>query len=127
MRAISIRQPWAFAIFRLGKDIENRTRSTKHRGTLLIHASKTWSKAGYNFITNRLDEFVPSEKHHVFGAIIGKVNLVDCVSQSDSRWFFGDYGFELEDPVEFKKPIPWKGQLGIFDIPDQIVRSVLLP
>lgn len=127
MRAISIRQPWAFAIFRLGKDIENRTRPTKFRGPLLIHASKTWSKEGYNFITNRLDEFVLSEKQHVFGAIIGQVTLIDCVSESDSRWFFGDYGFEIENPIEFLKPIPWKGQLGIFDIPDQIVRSVLLP
>lgn len=123
MKCISLKPPWPYAIFKLGKNIENRTWPTKHRGLLSIHASKTWSEAGYNFITHRLDEFVPSKEHHVFGAIIGQVNLIDCVDQSDSRWFFGDWGFELEDPVEFKKPIPYRGQLGIFDVPDRILKA----
>ena len=123
MKTISIKQPFVYAIFKLGKDIENRNWPTKHRGPLLIHASKTWDKGGYNFLTYRLDEFVPSKEHHVFGAIIGQVNLIDCVDQSDSRWFFGGWGFELEDPVEFKKPIPYRGQLGIFDVPDRILKA----
>lgn len=122
MKALSVRQPFAYAIFRLNKDIENRRWPTKHRGPLLIHASKTWDEAGYNFLTYRFDEFVPSKEHHAFGAIIGQVHLIDCVDQSDSRWFFGDYGFELEDPEEFKKPIPYRGQLGLFEVPDRILQ-----
>ena len=50
------------------------------------------------------------------GGIIGSVNLADCVYQSDSPWFQGPYGFVLRDP----KPlpfIPFKGQLGFFDVP----------
>jgi len=38
-RALSIRQPWAYAILHLGKDIENRPWRTNFRGPLLIHAS----------------------------------------------------------------------------------------
>jgi hypothetical protein len=45
------------------------------------------------------------------------VAIVDCVAVSASPWFFGGFGFVLRDP----KPlpfIPWKGQLGFFEIPD---------
>jgi hypothetical protein len=122
MKAISLRPPWPYAIFHLDKDIENRTWPTRYRGPLLIHASKTWDEAGYDFLSYSMDRFVPSKQHHVFGAIVGQVNLINCVDRSDSRWFFGDYGFELEDPIEFKKPFTYKGQLGIFDVPDHVLR-----
>ena len=40
MKALSIRQPWAWAILHAGKRIENRDwRSCHYRGPLLIHAS----------------------------------------------------------------------------------------
>jgi len=54
------------------------------------------------------------------GGIIGSVEIVDCVTESNSRWFMGRYGFVLRDP----KPlpfIPWKGQLGFFDVPDSVI------
>ena len=38
--ALSVRQPWAWAIIHAGKDIENRSWATKFRGRVLIHASK---------------------------------------------------------------------------------------
>ena len=41
MKAISIRQPWAWLIVHGYKDVENRTWATKHRGPILIHAGKT--------------------------------------------------------------------------------------
>jgi hypothetical protein len=46
VRAITVRQPWAWAIARGKKNIENRSQSTKHRGTLLIHAGQGWSDRG---------------------------------------------------------------------------------
>jgi len=39
IKALTIRQPWAFAILNLGKDVENRSWRTRHRGPLLIHAA----------------------------------------------------------------------------------------
>ena len=39
MKALSIRQPWAWLILHGGKDIENRTWATKLRGRVLIHAA----------------------------------------------------------------------------------------
>ena len=41
VRALSIRQPWAWLIIHAGKDIENRIHNTRHRGPLYIHAPKT--------------------------------------------------------------------------------------
>lgn len=46
VRAITVRQPWAWAIAHGGKTVENRSRGTKHRGTLLIHAGAAWSDRG---------------------------------------------------------------------------------
>ena len=43
-KAISIRQPWAWAIVHAGKDIENRDWSTRYRGPVCIHAAKGMTK-----------------------------------------------------------------------------------
>lgn len=40
MKALTLRQPWATAIFKLGKTIENRRWNTSFRGRFLIHAAK---------------------------------------------------------------------------------------
>lgn len=39
MKALTIKQPWAWAILRAGKNVENRTWGTVYRGPLLIHSS----------------------------------------------------------------------------------------
>ena len=115
MKALSIKQPWAWLIVRGIKNIENRKWSTKYRGILLVHASKKWDQNGFDF-ANAMGEFVPDRKDHVFGAIVGKVNLTDCVMSHTSKWFFGPQGFVLEDPEEFITPIPCRGQLGLWEL-----------
>lgn len=52
MKALSIRQPWAYALLHMGKGIENRERADgkmpaicRHRGRLLLHASKMFHVA----------------------------------------------------------------------------------
>lgn len=46
MKAITVRQPWAWAIATGAKTVENRTRGTRYRGPLAIHAGAGWSKRG---------------------------------------------------------------------------------
>ncbi len=124
MKCLSLRNPWPYAIFHLEKDFENRPWSSNHRGPLLIHTSKTWDQRGYEFLTGQfMDEWVPSKDHHVFGAIVGRVEVIDCLDDADSRWFYGPFGLELANPVEFKKPIPWRGQLGLFDVPANVIKE----
>lgn len=48
------------------------------------------------------------------GGIVGVAEIVDCVSQCDSEWFVGKFGFVIRNarPVAF---IPVRGELGFFD------------
>ena len=65
---------------------------------------------------------LPPIEHLERGGIVGSVEIVDCVAVSDSPWFFGRFGFVLRDP----KPlpfVPWKGQLGFFDVPASALPS----
>jgi hypothetical protein len=128
--AISVRQPWAWAIVHAGKDIENRSWATKFRGPVCIHAAKGMGQQEYrdaaHFITSTLgsapDRAWLDQWHGVCaapyrlerGGIIGIAEIVDCVEVSDSPWFFGRFGFVLNAarPTAF---IPVKGSLGFFD------------
>jgi hypothetical protein len=126
MKALSIRNPWAWAIIHAGKNIENRSWSTNYRGPFLIHASKGMTRGDYE---NCLDAMHQISRTHPFpsgltlpafealerGGIVGKARIVDCVSSSPSPWFFGPYGFVLADvePVTFR---PCKGALGFFNV-----------
>ena len=49
------------------------------------------------------------------GAIIGEVDIVDCVTVSDNPWFTGPYGFVLANPEAYNHPISCKGRLGFFE------------
>ncbi len=118
-KALSIRQPWAWAILHAGKDIENRTWATSFRGPVCIHASQgvggwgEWDEA-VAFIELGRGHVPPLRSMITKGGIIGTAEIVDCVTASNSPWFFGPYGFVLRNvqPVEF---IPVKGALGFFD------------
>ena len=129
MKALSIRQPWAWLILNAGKDIENRDWRTHVRGRVLIHAAKgmtidewggAWGFAEGSGASTKAIAAGVTSKNIERGGIIGSVEIVDCVTESNSRWFMGRYGFVLRDP----KPlpfIPWKGQLGFFDVPDSVI------
>lgn len=127
MKALSLKQPWAWLTIQGIKDVENRNWSTDYRGPLVIHASKNWSQDGFDFICGHKGLWVPWREDHVFGALIGYVDMIDCVdTYHDPEWFWGDWGFVFKRPREFKTPIPWKGRLGLFDVPDKIVMSATI-
>lgn len=124
MKALSIRQPWSWAILFAGKDIENRSWWTRFRGRVLIHASKGMTKGEFeDFIQtahaiSTTDSFpagltIPAFDDLPRGGIVGEAEIVDCVTRSDSPWFFGPYGFVLRNarPLPFR---PCKGKLGFF-------------
>lgn len=115
MKVISIRQPWAWLIVAGHKDIENRDWPTKVRGRVAIHAGKYRPQAGE--IAEIEKEFGvkinPAELK--YGGIIGTAEIVDCVEDHDSCWFFGEFGFVLADarPGAF---LPCQGKLGFFEV-----------
>lgn len=138
---LSIRQPWAFSIFHLGKPIENRAWATKYRGPLAIHASLWAPRVQDRAVQEAFDAIrsivgnIPFERAVMdatrpcgpffwealpHGGIIGTVDLVDCVTESDSPWFFGPYGFVLANPRPCKF-VPMKGRLGLFNIDANLI------
>ena len=114
MKALSIQQPWAWAILHAGKDVENRMWKTGYRGTILIHTGKLYDKIGHSYIEDVLGIQIPDNLP--VGGIYGKVDIIDCVTHSTSRWFNGLYGFVLANPKPFPFT-PYKGSLGLFDVP----------
>lgn len=124
MKALTVRQPWAHAIIRLGKCVENRTWPTTYRGPLLIHAAlgKSDSASWKKFVQER--NFVPKVSTNLFwmGGIIGRVNLIDCLSLTEVQmrsdtvgfWATGPWCWLLSDP----EPLPFapcKGRLGLWE------------
>lgn len=124
MRALSIRQPWAWLILHAGKDIENRQWPAHYRGELLVHAAKGMTGDEYwearAFVAGQpelmqLLHTIPPMGALERGGIVGRVELVDCVRASTSPWFVGEYGFALRDP----QPLPFRplrGELGFFRV-----------
>jgi hypothetical protein len=126
VKALSIRQPWAWLILNAGKDIENRDWPAHFRGRFLIHASKGMTQdeyinAAYTLRDIRKDIELPPFEALERGGIVGTAVLASCVRQSDSPWFFGEYGFVLRDaaPLPFR---PYKGRLGFFDVADSDIK-----
>jgi len=120
--ALSVRQPWAWAIVAGYKKIENRSAGSiaaggMTKGRIAIHAASGlkedefqwghWRLIRHGVTCPRPDELVRS-------AIIGAVDVVDIVSESDSEWFGGQMGLVLEN-AEICDPIPCPGALGYFE------------
>lgn len=119
MKALSIQQPWAWAIIAGHKGIENRSWTTSYRGPLLIHAGMTLSSAAYARIIELGRELgfeVPPPGELVRGGIIGRVELVDVVTASRDPWFVeGSYGWVLESPMRLPFR-PLTGRLRLFEV-----------
>jgi len=130
MKAISIRQPYAEAIVAGVKTLENRTWSTAYRGKLAIVASKT---------IDPVDIPEVSGAPLLTGCVIGVVDLVDIVrpisaeecesetdlvTEADMDWYVQDsIGWILRNPRRCR-PVPIKGRLGLYDIPDDLVEII---
>ena len=122
MKCLSICQPFAELIIQNKKTIELRRWNTKIRGEFLVHAPIKIRKEAYEKL--KINEKLTT------GAIIGKVELVDVKKYEslkeikiDKKKHFGSttsqkriYGFILKNAKPFRIPIPWKGQLGFFDV-----------
>jgi len=120
IKCITLHQPWAWAIFH-GKPVENRDWFCGYRGPLLIHAGKTFDDYGVKWIWDNRAELgipwsaMPSVSDFPRGALIGKVDMIGCVRNHPSPWFFGPWGHVYANPEEFEKPIPAKGKQMLWD------------
>lgn len=153
MKALSVRQPWAYLLCSGIKDIENRTWKLpeKYKGErVLIHASANPDSIKLEIegqaTIKEIEMFSAlgkSEDENLFSAIIGSVRFIDCVINHESIWAeksetgqldeqtneFGkpNYNWVATDAVLFEKPIlNVKGRLNFwdFDLPEEYVKLI---
>ncbi len=138
MKAITIWQPWAQLIVFGEKKIETRSWQTKVRGTIAIHAAKKDCfslmkslplKEQEYFEEAQVYNYYDGEMCVPLGAIIGTVDLVDCLSIEElmlttyaikkeiifGDWAEGRFGWVLENPIQFDTPIPVNGHQGFWN------------
>src|SRR5262249_18011402 len=110
---LTIRQPWASAIFVAGKDVENRSWTCDYRGRLWIHAGLHKGGVGPDRWARRRGVGVPEEPL-ARGVILGRIELVDILRDADSRWAVrGQFHWLLRRPRLLMRPVPWRGGLGL--------------
>ena len=134
MKAYTVYQPYAYATVAGLKHYETRPRRTNIRGRVAVHAAKkdAWrsgilEKGIMPEIEAALSEHqgVGNRFAHLdYGAVIGTVEIVDCVpveeimhTLTERERVLGDYSpgrfaWVLQNPVMFDKPIPARGKQG---------------
>ncbi|MCX6023330.1 MAG: ASCH domain-containing protein [Chloroflexi bacterium] len=125
MHALSIQQPWTWLIANGHKDIENRNWRTRRRGWILLHAGKRLDPAyeAVRRLCDRWDIAVPPREQLEVGGIVGMARLVDCVQQSESRWFSGPHGLVLQNA----RPLPFvacPGALQFFPVAAEVLAEI---
>ena len=122
LKALSVRQPWAWAIIHAGKDVENRSAAAVRfiaplpEQRIAIHAAKGMTRQEYaeaaDFMAG-IGVECPRPADLIRGAIIGSVTIDGIVSRDYSRWFFGPRALVITAPRPCE-PIPAVGALGLF-------------
>lgn len=151
MKALTVQQPWAWAIVHGGKNVENRTQAWKYRGPLVIHAGARFSRDGMlsPLVTRAMGDVMRDGRPHelVVSALIGVVDLVDvhaarmldAESGCCDPWGEQDHQtvttidrrlthrvptiahLVLANPRPLERPIPCAGRLGLWTPPAEVL------
>lgn len=148
MKALTVQQPWAWAIIHGAKNIENRTALWLYRGQLAIHAGKRWSDRGATdprVIGSWLDAYPSSRTRELTahlmrdgGVILGVVDLVDVHPDAGCCRPWGESAYVehggttrrrvthlvLENPRSLAEPIPCTGALGLWTPPADVAAAL---
>jgi hypothetical protein len=121
MKALSVCQPWAWSIVHGIKTVENRWRPTSHRGPLVIHASRSrrYCRGAYSELLSGL----PPSDQLDFGALIGVVDVVNCMPVADvmgQPFAEGPRCWILANARPIK-PVPFKGKISLFPVSKNVI------
>jgi hypothetical protein len=122
LKCLSVSQPFADLIISGKKTIELRNWNTNFRGEFFIYAP----------IKIRVEDCkrLKITKKLATGVIIGKAELYDVKKYNslkevkiDQKFHLASknfqdktFGFKIKNAKSLRIPIPWKGQLGFFDV-----------
>jgi len=154
IKAITIKQPWAWAIAHGGKDIENRTWGTSYTGLLAIHAGAAWAEPGacdrrviaaaeadkdengcYDPPLHVEVEIGragstrvrPTDPRYVRSAIVAVVEVVDwgvCEGYCSPWAIPGQHHWRLTNARPLAQPVHCKGRLSLWSLPNDVETAV---
>lgn len=123
MKALSVRQPWAWLIANGFKDVENRSWNTKFRGPVLIHPSsrkptKAEVEAAREILRTNAGLYaarnMPNADQFQLGGFVGMATITGTCESCQYPWFFGPVGYQLKDTRHLPF-YPSKGRLSFFE------------
>lgn len=132
MRALTLWQPWSWAIARAGKRVENREWKPPAwiiGERIAIHAGKKYDdEAAVDLYNCGLD--VPTKSKIVLGAIECTAIVKGWIAEikkdhPQSFWFCGPIGWVFGDVIVLPEPIPCRGRQKLWDVPHEIVGAIL--
>ena len=126
MKALTLIQPWAWAIVHLGKRVENRSWSPPRSligQRIALHAGKKYDAEDARWLAANF-EFEEIDCEH--GVIVATARIERVVTTpeqlpEDQRvWFFGPFGWLLAD-VRPLESISCRGAQGLWDVPQELL------
>lgn len=118
MKALTIRQPYAGLILASIKTEEIRNWKTDFLGPLAIHSAKKEERGdeesvlGFKSLSaSRCPAWIADK-----GVILGVVEVVGYVYVGQKQW-----AWQLANPRLLIEPVPYKGALGFFTVPDELL------
>lgn len=131
VKALTVHQPWAWAIAHGHKPVENRTQRTSHRGLTAVHAGLRVSGGmppAMTFVREHLaDQGVPfhwdnrTDRTQQLGLVVGLVDIVGVCEGTDpcdcGPWAIsGQKHWQLAHARPLADPIPACGRQGMWSI-----------
>jgi len=128
MKALSIRQPWAWLLTSEQKTIETRTWLLNYKGPIAIHAPKQFASNAIHLPV----QLLKGQQWQRRGGIVGMCIVKDCrrFHEGDEQQALvpfesGLFSILIEKPITLPILVPCQGQLGLFDLHDNITNQVL--
>ncbi|POM22921.1 hypothetical protein BTM25_51270 [Actinomadura rubteroloni] len=133
MQAISVQQPWAFAIARGGKPVSNQPVPTAYRGPLLVHASMRVDLKACDSPLVQSAGWNPRDPLATIGAVIAVAELTGvCASAARGLgvcrcgpWADDDaYHWQLGDVRPLPRPIVALGRTDLWEPTATLIAEV---
>lgn len=135
MKALTLWQPWSWAVAYAGKRIENRDWRPPADiigQRIAIHAGKTLDQGALGKLRWALRESglaIPSDEAFARGAIEAVAVVAGWIakapkSEEQARWFTGPCGWVLTNVVPLAAPVPCPGARKLWEIPAAVEAEV---
>lgn len=122
MKAISIKQPWAWLIANGYKTVENRKWYTGHRGDILIHASKSKKDLERDLeYVRQVFKIGIDQDQLIFGQVLAVADLIACTKEPKDRidqyWHDKGHFAWILRRIRQIDPFEVRGKLNLFEVP----------